>query len=114
MVAVSLDAADLLAQSGVNARVVNMHTLKPTDESAILAAARETGAIVTAEEHYIHGGLGSIVAQVLGQNHPTPLEMVALQGYSVSGTAEELMVRNGLSPASIQSAALKVLKRKQR
>ena len=114
MVAISLDATDLLAQSGVNARVVNMHTLKPTDESAILAAARETGAIVTAEEHYIHGGLGSIVAQALGQHHPTPLEMVALQGYSVSGTAEELMVRNGLSADSIQAAALKVLKRKQR
>ena len=58
MVAVALQAAELLAQSGIQARVVNMHTLKPVDEETILAAARETGAIVTAEEHYIHGGLG--------------------------------------------------------
>ena len=92
--------------------MVNMHTLKPADEDAILAAARETGAIVTAEEHYVHGGLGSIVAQVLGQHHPTPLEMVALRGYTVSGPAEQLMVRSGLSADSIKSAALKVLKRK--
>ena len=114
MVSVSLDAADLLAQSGLQARVVNMHTLKPADEDTILAAARETGAIVTAEEHYIHGGLGSIVAQVVGQGHPVPMEIVALRGYSVSGKAEELMDRNGLSPKSIQSAAETVLRRKQR
>ena len=114
MVSISLDAADLLAQTGVNARVVNMHTLKPTDEGTILDAARETGAIITAEEHYIHGGLSSIVAQVVGQGHPVPMEIVALRGYSVSGKAEELMARNGLSPVSIQSAAQTVLKRKQR
>ena len=114
MVSVSLEAAELLAQSGVNARVVNMHTLKPTDEAVILAAARETGAIVTTEEHYIHGGLGSIVAQVVGQGCPVPMEIVALRGYSVSGKAEELMVRNGLSPDSVQSAAQTVLGRKQR
>ena len=114
MVSVSLDSADLLAQSGIQARVVNMHTLKPADEATILAAARETGAIVTAEEHYIHGGLGSIVAQVVGQGHPVPMEIVALRGYSVSGKAEELMARNGLSPTSIQSAAQTVLQRKQR
>ena len=114
MVSLSLDAADLLAQSGVQARVVNMHTLKPADEGTILDAARETGAIVTAEEHYIHGGLGSIVAQIVGQGHPVPMEIVALRGYSVSGKAEELIARNGLSPDSIKSAAQTVLQRKQR
>ena len=114
MVSVSLDAADLLSQSGLQARVVNMHTLKPTDEGTILAAARETGAIVTVEEHYIHGGLSSIVAQVVGQGHPVPMEIVALRGYSVSGKPEELMARNGLNPDSIQSAAETVVKRKQR
>ncbi len=113
MVSVALDAAELLAQASIQARVINMSTLKPTDEDAILAAARETGAVVTAEEHYIHGGLGSIVAQVLGQHHPVPLGMVALQGYSVSGKAEELMVRCGLSPEHVQAAAEAVLRRKQ-
>ena len=113
MVSVSLDAAELLANSGIQARVINMATLKPTDEETILAAARETGAIVTAEEHYIHGGLGSIVAQVVGQGHPVPMEMVALQGYSESGKAEELMARNGLSAEHLRAAAEKVLRRKQ-
>ena len=113
MVSVSLDAAELLANSGIQARVINMATLKPTDEETILAAARETGAIVTAEEHYIHGGLGSIVAQVVGQGHPVPMEMVALQGYSESGKAEELMARNGLSAEHLRAAAEKALRRKQ-
>ena len=113
MAAVALDAAELLAQSGIQARVVHMGTLKPTDETAIISAARETGAIVTAEEHYIHGGLGSIVAQVVGRNHPVPLEMVALQGYAVSGKAEELMVRCGLSPEHVRAAGEAALRRKQ-
>lgn len=113
MVSVSLEAADLLAQSGIQARVVNMHTLRPTDEATILAAAEETGAIVTAEEHYIHGGLGSIVAQVVGQHHPVPLEMIALHGYSESGKAEELLAKNGLTPDGVCEAARKVMRRKR-
>ena len=113
MVAVALDAAELLAQSGVQARVVNMHTLRPADEETVLAAARETGAVVTAEEHYIHGGLGSIVGQIVGQNHPVPIEMVALQGYTESGKAEELMVKNCLTAQGVQNAAEKALKRKR-
>ena len=113
MVSVSLDAADLLAAEGVNARVLNVHTLKPVDEAAIVAAARETGAVVTAEEHYLHGGLGSIVSQVVGQNHPVPVEMVALQGYGESAKAEELMVKYGLTPEKVKEAALKVVGRKR-
>ncbi len=113
MVSVALAAAELLAQAGVQARVLNMATLKPTDEEAIIAAARDTGAIVTAEEHYIHGGLGSIVAQVVGRHHPVPIEMVAIQGYSPSGKAEELMVRCGLSADHVRAAAQEVLSRKQ-
>ena len=112
MVSVSLDAADLLAPEGVNARVLNIHTIKPIDQAAIIAAAQETGALVSAEEHYIHGGLGSIVAQVAGQNHPVPLEMVALQGYSESGKAEELMVKCGLTPEKVKEAALRAVSRK--
>jgi len=113
MVSVGLDAAELLAKAAVQARVVNMHTLRPADENTILSAARETGAIVTAEEHYIHGGLGSIVAQVVGQHHPVPLEMVALQGYSESGKAEELMLKCGLSADHVRKAAERALRRKQ-
>lgn len=112
MVSVSLDAAELLAADGVQARVINIHTLKPVDEAAIVAAARETGAVVSAEEHYIHGGLGSIVSQVVGQNHPVPLEMVALQGYSESARAEELMVKCGLTPEKVKEAALRAIRRK--
>ena len=112
MVSVSLDAAELLRQEGVQARVVNIHTLKPVDEGAIVAAARETGAVVSAEEHYFHGGLGSIVAQVVVQNAPVPVEMVALQGYSESAKAEELMVKCGLTPEKVKEAALKAISRK--
>ena len=89
-----------------------MHTLKPVDAETIIAAAQDTGAIVTAEEHYINGGLGSIVAQVLGQHHPAPLEMVALHGYSESGKADELMVKCGLTADAVRRAGLAALKRK--
>ena len=112
MVSVSLDAAVLLAGAGISARVVNMHTLKPVDAETIIAAAQDTGAIVTAEEHYINGGLASIVAQVLGQHHPAPLEMVALSGYSESGKADELMVKCGLTADAVRRAGLAALKRK--
>ena len=113
MVSVSLEAAGRLERQGVSARVVNLHTLKPVDQETIIACARQTGAIVTAEEHYIHGGLGSIVAQVVGQNHPVPIEMVALRGHSESAPAQELMVKAGLTPAGVEQAALRVLKRKR-
>ena len=113
MVSVSLDAADMLAAEGVEARVLNVHTLKPVDEAAIVAAARDTGAMVSAEEHYFHGGLGSIVAQAIGQNYPVPVEMVALQGYSESAKAEELMVKCGLTPDKVKEAALRAIGRKK-
>lgn len=112
MVSVSLDAAELLEERGISARILNLHTIKPVDQPAIIAAARETGAIVTAEEHYIHGGLGSIVAQVVGRNHPAPVEMVALEGYAESGTAQELMVKYGLTAQRVQEAAQRAVGRK--
>ena len=112
MVSVSLDAAGLLAERGLSARVLNLHTLKPVDQEAIIAAARDTGAIVTAEEHYIHGGLGSIVAQVVGQHCPAPVEMVALEGYAESGSAAELMVKYGLTPQRVAEAAQRAVVRK--
>ena len=112
LVAPALDAADSLAGQGIDARVVNLHTLAPADEAAIVAAAQETGAIVTAEEHYVHGGLGSVVAGVLARNCPVPVEMVALHGYTSSGPANELMEKNGLTAAGVEAAVHRVLKRK--
>lgn len=112
LVAPALDAADSLAGHGIDARVVNLHTLAPADEAAVVAAAQETGAIVTAEEHYVHGGLGSVVAGVLARNSPVPVEMVALHGYTSSGPANELMEKNGLTAAGVEAAVHRVLKRK--
>ena len=112
LVAPALDAADSLAGQGIDARVVNLHTLAPADEAAIVAAAQETGAIVTAEEHYVHGGLGSVVAGALARNCPVPVEMVALHGYTSSGPANELMEKNGLTPAGVEAAVHRALKRK--
>ncbi len=108
----ALQAAEELKDEGVECRVVNMHTLKPTDEEAILRAAKETGAIVTLEEHYIHGGLGSIVAQTLGKGYPVPLEMMALTSYGESGKSEELLEKSHLTPRYIVEAVKKVLARK--
>jgi len=112
LVAPALDAADTLAGRGIDARVLNLHTLAPADEAAIVSAAQGPGAVVTAEEHYVHGGLGSVVAGVLARNCPAPVEMVALHGYTSSGPANELMEKNGLTPAGVEAAVHRVLKRK--
>ena len=112
LVAPALDAADSLAGQGIDARVINLHTLAPADEASIIAAAQETGAIVTAEEHYVHGGLGSVVAGALARNCPAPVEMVALHGYTSSGPANELMEKNGLTALGVEAAVHRVLKRK--
>lgn len=113
MVAAALQAADALEAEGVSCRVLNMHTLKPADEEALVAAARETGALVTAEEHYIHGGLGSIVAQVVARHHPVPLEMVALTRYAESGKPDLLLEKYGLTPERVAQAARRALQRKR-
>ena len=112
LVAPALDAAASLEAQGIDARVINLHTLAPADENVIIAAASETGAIVTAEEHYLHGGLGSVVAGIVARNRPVPIEMVALHGYTSSGPANELMAKNGLNAEGVEQAALRVIKRK--
>jgi transketolase len=109
----SLEAKAQLEEEGVHARVIDMHTLKPIDEAAIVAAARECGAIVTAEEHLLDGGLGSRVASVLAKNKPVPMEMIGIiDTYAESGTPDELMEKYGLTTPYIVSAVRKVLKRK--
>ena len=114
MVAAALEAADNLEREGIDCCVLNMPTLKPIDEAAIIKAAAETGAIVTAEEHLEHGGLGSLVARVVARHHPVPMEFVAIKDtYAKSGKAAELLQRYGLTAKDIEQAVHKVTKGKK-
>ena len=113
MVQAALEAARQLEQVGVYCRVLNMSTLKPIDKAAIVKAATETGAIVTAEEHLHHGGLGSMVAQVVARHQPVPMEFVDLKdSYAKSGKPDELLERYGLTAKDIVRAVKAVLERK--
>jgi transketolase len=113
MVAKALEAADALAKQGVNCRVINMPTVKPLDEAAIVKAASETGAIVVAEEHLAQGGLGSRVSQVIARQKPVPVEFVNLgDRYAVSGKADQLLQRYGLTAGDIEESVKLVVKRK--
>ncbi|MGB9613463.1 MAG: transketolase family protein [Candidatus Margulisiibacteriota bacterium] len=114
MVAAALDAADILAQEEINARVVNLHTIKPLDKTLIVRCAEETGAIVTVEEHSIIGGLGGAVAEVLVENVTVPMVRVGLKDmFGESGKPEELLVKYGLTAEEIVKAAKTVLARKK-
>ncbi len=107
MVAEALAAAEELEKEGISARVLNISTLKPLDTEAILKAARETKALVTAEEHSIIGGLGSAVAEVLAENEPTPLVRVGVKDtFGESGKAPELLEKYGLTAGHIKAAVL--------
>jgi transketolase len=113
MVYEALLAADILEKKGIKARVVNIHTIKPIDEKAIIDATQECGAIVTAEEHQIYGGFGSAVAEVVVKNSPVPMEMIAVNDtFGESGEAMELIAKYGLKDINIVDAVLRVLKRK--
>ncbi len=114
MVGKALEAADRLANEGIDCRVVNVSTIKPIDEETVIRCAEETGAIVTAEEHLEHGGLGSVVSRLLSQNHPTPMSMVAIDDvYSPSGEANDLLELRGLTSARIEEAVRGVARRKK-
>ena len=109
----ALRAADMLAKEGINATVVNNHTVKPLDEKTILAVAKKCKAVVTAEEHQVAGGMGSAVAEVLAQKMPTPIEFVGLQDrFGESGTPGELMQKFGLDAQGICDAARRAIARK--
>jgi len=113
MVARALEASDILARQGIDCRVINMPTLKPLDEEVIARAASETGAIVVAEEHLAQGGLGSRVAQVVAREKPILMEFVNLKdSYALSGKADELLQRYGLTAGDIEVAVKSVVKRK--
>ena len=113
MTAQAMAAAELLQKQGISARVIHIATIKPLDEELILAAARETGAIVTAEEHSVVGGLGGAVAELLVERFPVPVKRVGIQDrFGLSGKAEELMKYFGLLPENLLEAAKEVLLRK--
>ena len=110
----ALEAAKLLATEGVSCEVINIHTIKPLDEKAILAAVAETRAVVTAEEHQKAGGLGSAIAELLGQKLPTPQEFVAVNdSFGESGTPDQLLEKYGLGISHVVQAVRNVLKRKK-
>ncbi len=110
----ALQAAEKLEEIGIQAEVINIHTIKPLDETAIIASLKKTGCVVTAEEHNMLGGLGESVAGALARNYPAPQEFVAVKDqFGQSGTPEELMKNYGLHAENIILAAKKVLSRKQ-
>ena len=109
----ALESAATLAQEGIDAEVINIHTIKPLNDVLILQSVAKTGCIVTAEEHNFLGGLGESVARVLAQQAPTPMEMVATQDtFGESGTPAQLMAKYGLDQTAIAEKARKVLQRK--
>ncbi|MDG4714256.1 transketolase family protein [Winogradskyella marincola] len=109
----ALEAAKTLNDNGISAEVINIHTIKPLDDKAILDSVSKTGCIVTAEEHNYLGGLGESVARVLAQHKPTPQEFVATKDtFGESGTPAQLMDKYGLNSSAIQEAVKKVIKRK--
>ena len=109
----ALKAAESLESQGISCEVINIHTIKPLDNQAILDSVAKTGCIVTAEEHNYLGGLGESVARVLATQRPTPQEFIATQDtFGESGTPEQLMEKYGLNNKAIEAAVLKVLERK--
>lgn len=109
----ALEAAKALNEQGISVEVINIHTIKPLDDKAILASVKKTGCIVTAEEHNYLGGLGESVSRVLAQHYPSPQEFVATQDtFGESGTPAQLMDKYGLNSEAIVNAVKKVVKRK--
>lgn len=109
----AVEAAKELEAEGVSVELINIHTIKPLDEAAILASVRKTGCVVSCEEHNMYGGLGSAVAECLGKHHPTPQEFVATQDtFGESGPVMDLLEKYGLGTKDVVAAVKKVMKRK--
>ncbi len=110
----AIEAEKILREKGISVEIINIHTIKPLDEEAVLQSVRKTKCVVTCEEHNIHGGLGESVAQVLSRKNPTPQEYVAVNdSFGESGTPAQLMEKYGLSASNIVAATEKVIARKQ-
>jgi transketolase len=113
MVSAAIEAADRLAGQGIQARVLDMHTVKPCDDAAVLAAARDTARIVVAEEHLLHGGLGSVVAMSAARQHPVPMRFIGIRDtFAESGPPEGLLAKYGLTSADIVREAADLLGKK--
>jgi transketolase len=113
MVWKAIEAGHALAEKGIDAEVINIHTIKPLDRDAILASAKKTGCVVSAEEHQMNGGLGDSIAQLLGRELPTPMEYVAVNdSFGESGTPDQLLEKYGLTTAAIVAAAERAIARK--
>ena len=109
----AIEAGEILAQQGISAEIINIHTIKPLDANAVLTSVKKTKCVVTAEEHQMHGGLGDSIAQLLAAQLPTPMEYVAVNDkFGESGTEEQLMTKYGINTANIVEAVQKVIKRK--
>lgn len=115
MVSEALAAAELLAKEGIECTVINNHTIKPLDEETLVSAARRCGAMVTAEEHQVAGGMGSAIAEVLARAEPIPMEFIGIQNrFGESGPPGELMKAFGLTAGDIAAAARKAIQRKKK
>ena len=113
MVWQAIEAEAILAEKGISAEIVNIHTIKPLDVEAILKSVRKTGCVVTCEEHQMNGGLGDSVAQVLARHYPAPIEFIAVDdSFGESGKPMDLLKKYGLSPENIVNATERVIKRK--
>jgi transketolase len=109
----AVEAWSILQAQGISAEIINIHTIKPLDEAAVLASVRKTKCVVSAEEHQRHGGLGDSIAQLLARENPAPMELVAVNdSFGESGTPEDLMKKYGLDTPDIVNAALRVIARK--
>ena len=110
----AIEAEAILREKGIQAEIINIHTIKPLDVEAILQSVKKTGCAVSAEEHQLNGGLGDSIAQTLSRQYPAPLEMVGVNdSFGESGTADELMEKYGLSTQDIVNATLKAIERKK-
>ncbi len=110
----AIKAGEILAEKGISAEIINIHTIKPLDKKLILESAKKTNAVVTAEEHMLNGGLGDSIAQLLSTNYPTAVEMIGVDDtFGESGTPEQLLEKYGLNAENIVKAALRAIERKK-
>ncbi|MCW5932590.1 MAG: transketolase family protein, partial [Bacteroidetes bacterium] len=110
----AIQAGEQLAEMGISAEIINIHTIKPLDEKAVIQSVSKTGCVVTAEEHQLNGGLGDSICQLLSRHLPTPVEMVGVNdSFGESGTPEALLVKYGLDSKNIVEAVTRVMQRKK-
>jgi len=114
MVHKALEASEILKKEKINARVINIHTIKPLDETTIIKTAKETGAVISVEEHSIFGGLGGAIAEILAEQYPVPMKIIGVRDvFGESGEYDELLEKFGLTTLNIVTSARDILRRKK-